>query len=72
MSLRDLTDEELAVLIAYVRDKLAAERLPYSPALRPVKSAMAKLGPPAANPEPFPAPKPAREPSHLLAKRRRR
>jgi hypothetical protein len=28
-------------LIAYVRDKLAAERFPYSPALRPVKSAPA-------------------------------
>jgi hypothetical protein len=71
MSLRDLTDEELAALIAYVRDKLAAERFPYSPTLRPVKSALAKLEPPA-RPEPMPPPKPIGEPSMLLAKRRRR
>jgi hypothetical protein len=42
MGLENLTDEELAALIDYVRDKLAAERFPYSPVLQPVKSALAR------------------------------
>jgi hypothetical protein len=53
----ELSPEESADLIAYGRQKFAAEHYPLSPALRPVRDALAKLDP---KPEPalFPPAKP--------------
>ena len=44
----DLTDEEQAALLAYVRDHLREEKFPHAPRLRPVRSALAKLDPASA------------------------
>jgi hypothetical protein len=49
----DLTDEEQAALVAYVRDQLREEKFPHAPRLNPVRSALAKLDP-AATPQPQP------------------
>jgi hypothetical protein len=38
----ELTDEEHAVLVAYVLDKLREEKFPHAPRLSPVRSALAK------------------------------
>ena len=48
----DLTDEEQAALLAYVRDHLREEKIPHAPLLRPVRSALTKLDP-ASAPKPI-------------------
>lgn len=62
-----LTHDDLATIIAYAKQKFADERYPYSPALKPVRDALAKLQP---KPEPAPPPKPF-VPSTLMQKKRR-
>ena len=47
----NLTDGEIHGLIAYARDKFAAERYPFAPALWPIREALAKLDP-KPKPEP--------------------
>jgi hypothetical protein len=39
----NLSDDEIHGLIAYARDKFAAERYPFAPTLRPIREALAKL-----------------------------
>jgi hypothetical protein len=53
----ELSPEESAALIAYARQKFAEERYPLSPALRPVREALAKLDP-KLEPVPLPPAKP--------------
>ena len=53
----NLTEDEIAGLIGYAREKLAAERYPFAPALRPIREVLAKLDPTPA-PEPLPPRKP--------------
>jgi hypothetical protein len=43
-----------------------------APRIRNLRTILDKLNPPAPRPEPFPAPKPPREPSMVLAKKKRR
>ena len=47
----NLSAEEIHGLIAYARDRFAAERYPFAPALRPIREAIAKL-----DPKPVPQP----------------
>jgi len=66
----NLSDEEIHGLIAYARDKFAAEQYPFAPSLRPVREVLAKLDPkPMA--ELLPTRKPY-QPSWVLAKKNRR
>jgi hypothetical protein len=51
----DLTDDEYAAVVAALRKLLYAERFPFSPLLKPLKSALAKFDPPAPR-NPLPAP----------------
>lgn len=53
----DLTDEELAAVVASVRRTLDEDRYPLAPRLKPLRSALAKLDP-ASAPKSPPAPKP--------------
>jgi hypothetical protein len=68
----ELTDDEQAALVELLRGEIEGTRFPLSPRLRPLKSVLAKLTPPAPRPEPLPAPKPPGERSMALAKKRRR
>jgi hypothetical protein len=52
-----LSDDEIHGLIAYARDKFAAERYPFAPALRPIRETLAKL-----EPEPVPQPPAPKKP----------
>ena len=63
----ELSPEESAALIACARQKFVEERYPLSPALRPVRDALAKLGP---KPEPVLLP-PAKPHAPSLAVQRR-
>ena len=66
----NLTDEEIAGLIGYAREKFADERYPFAPALRPIRDALTKLDP---KPKPAPpAPKKPYVPSMVLNKGKRR
>src|SRR4051812_9107609 len=60
MSTQDLTQEELTAVAEALRRMIDADRFPLAPRLRPLKSALAKLDPPAAvsSIEPLPPPKP--------------
>ena len=49
----NLTDDEIADLIGYAREKFAAEKYPFAPALRPIREGLAKLDP-TRKPEPLP------------------
>ena len=62
-----LSPDENQVLIDYARQRFAEERYPLSPALRPVREALAKLQPVREPPPPKPY-----VPSTLLQKKRRR
>jgi hypothetical protein len=70
MTIDALSPDEAQCLIAYARQKYAEERYPLSPALRPVREALAKLDP-KPKPEPRPPAKP-HVPSTLMQKKRRR
>jgi hypothetical protein len=66
----NLTNDEIHGLIAYARDKFAAESYSFAPALRPIREALAKLDPQPV-PQP-PAPKKPYVPSLVLAKKNKR
>lgn len=53
----DLTDDELAAVVASVRRTLDEDRYPLAPRLKPLRAALAKLDP-ASAPKPPPQPKP--------------
>ena len=66
----DLTDDEIHGLIAYARNKFAAEQYLFAPSLRPIREVLAKLDP-KPQPEP-PTPKKPYVPSWVLQKKNRR
>jgi hypothetical protein len=68
----DLTDDEKAALITELQRIIAADPFPLSPLVRQLRAILAKLEPPTARPQPYPAPKPAGTPSLLLAMKGRR
>jgi hypothetical protein len=57
---------------ALLRETTARDRFPMSPPIRSLKAILAKLDPPAPQPEPILAPKPPGERSMALTKKRRR
>jgi len=54
----DLTQEELTAVAKLLRATIATDPYPLAPRLKPLKSALAKLDPPAPASEPLPSPKP--------------
>ena len=67
-----LGDADFAVLVALLKQTIAADRYPLSPRIQKLRAILAKLAPPPPRPEPFPRPKPVGEPSMVLAKKKRR
>jgi hypothetical protein len=67
----NLSDEEIHGLIAYARDKFAAESYPFAPALRPIREALAKLDPKPVPQLPAPPRKPY-VPSLVLQRKNKR
>jgi hypothetical protein len=65
----DLTDDEKLALVAHLRHALEYEHLPFAPRLDPLKAILAKLDPPAPQPEPLPPLKPGITPQHKVAAR---
>jgi alkanesulfonate monooxygenase SsuD/methylene tetrahydromethanopterin reductase-like flavin-dependent oxidoreductase (luciferase family) len=56
MSTPDLTDEEHAAVVAALRKLIGEDKFPFSPRLKPFKTALAKFDPPkpkAAPPPPI-------------------
>jgi hypothetical protein len=72
MPLPDLAPEEYAEIVRLVRAAIEGDRYPLSPRVKRLKSILAKVEPAAGKPAvvPYPAPKPAAEPSLLYAKLR--
>jgi hypothetical protein len=66
----DLDDIDKAALVELLRQVIASDPYPLSPRIRKLRMILDRLNPP--RPEPFPAPKPPREPSAVLAKKKRR
>ena len=54
----ELSPDNTQTLIDYARRKFAEEPYPFTPALKPVREALAKL-----DPKPKPEPRPPRKPS---------
>ena len=50
----DLTDDEAGALAKHLRETLDYARYPLAPRLDPLKAILAKLEPPASQPEPLP------------------
>ena len=50
----DLTDDELAAVVAALRKLIDEDKFPLSPRLRPLRSALAKLDPPKPKAPPKP------------------
>ena len=67
-----LDDAERVALAAELRRVIAADPFPLSPRIRKLRTILAKLEAPAPRAQPFPAPKPAGEPRHVLHKKRPR
>jgi len=67
----DLTTDELAALARLLRQHIAADRFPLAPRLRPLKSALAKLDPPAI-PTSAPLPPPKAWVNSSIGQKRRR
>jgi hypothetical protein len=58
MAQENLSEEEREAVARALRQMIEADRFPLAPRLQPLKSALAKLDPPAALPsEPLPPPK---------------
>ncbi len=69
----NLTDDDRTDLARFLRGAIEADRYPLSPRVRRLKELLAKIDPTTAPAvTPYPAPKPPGQPSHLLAKKRRR
>jgi hypothetical protein len=68
-----LTEQDRADLARFLREAIEADRYPLSPRVRRLKELLAKIDPaPAPAVTPHPAPRPPGQPSHLLAKGKRR
>jgi len=67
-----LDDTERAALVALLTAEIENTRWPMAPRTRALRSILDKLTPPPAPPEPWWWPKPPVEPSHLLARNKRR
>jgi hypothetical protein len=59
----DLTQDEKLALVAHLRHALEHDPFPSAPRLDPLKAILAKLEPPAPQPEPFPPLRPGMGPS---------
>ena len=68
----DLDDEEFLELRTLLRHTIATDPDPMSPRVKRLRAILDKLDPPAARAQPYPAPKPAGEPSLLLARKKGR
>jgi hypothetical protein len=68
----DLTEADKTILIELLRETIERDRFPLSPRIKSLKALLAKLDPPASQPEPLPPPKPPGEQSMALRKKRRR
>ena len=68
----ELDDADLAVLVALLKQTIAADPLPLSPRIRQLRAILAKLEPSASRPQPYPAPKSIGERSHVLRRKRGR
>jgi hypothetical protein len=66
-----LTDDEKLALVAHLRHALEYDPFPYAPRLDPLKAILAKLEPPAPQPEPLPPLKPGMGPCVGGGRRRR-
>ena len=72
MAQENLSEEEREAVARALRRMIDADRFPLAPRLRPLRSALAKLDPPATLPsEPFPPPKAWVNSSIRQRKRRR-
>ena len=69
MPTSDLTDKERAAVAAVLRKLIADLKVPYSPRLEPLKSALAKLDPPKPK---APPPPPIAGASEAAIRRRKR
>jgi hypothetical protein len=69
MTTPDLTDEERAAVVAALRKLIADDKFPFSPRLKPLKSALAKLDPPKPK---APPPPPIAGASEAAIRRRKR
>jgi hypothetical protein len=68
-----LTDQDRADLARILRGMIETDRFPLSPKVKRWKELLSKLDPtPAPIVTPYPATKPPGQPSHALAKKRRR
>jgi hypothetical protein len=74
MPLPDLTKDEYAELVRVLRDAIDNDRYFLSPRVRRLETILAKIDPASAKPTvtAYPTPKPASEPSRLLARKKRR
>jgi hypothetical protein len=68
----DLDDEELAAVIAALREKLDRDRYPRAPRLEPFRAALAKLDPASAPRAPAPPRGPLPQASRTRGSRARR
>ena len=60
------------MVVALLRQTIAADRYPLSPRVTRLREIRHKLEPPPVRPQPYPAPKPASEPSLLLSRKKGR
>jgi hypothetical protein len=67
----DLTDEEAAALSTELTDITGNDRFPLSPRLAPLRVILAKLEPPAPQPERAPPLRPGLGPTHGHGRRQR-
>jgi hypothetical protein len=72
MTTPDFTDTDKATLTELLKQTIAADPFPLSPRVRQLRAILEKLEPSPARPQPYPAPKPAGEPSLLLARKKGR
>ena len=66
----ELDEEEFLELPVLPRHTVATDSYPPSPRIRTLRTILDKLDPPPARPEPFPAPKPAGDPSAVRRRMR--
>ena len=70
---QNLTDQDRADLVRFLRDAIDADRYPFSPRVRRLKELLAKIDPtPAPVVTPYPAPKRSERPSFALKKKQLR
>ena len=68
-----LSEQERADLAKILRDVIEADKYPFSPKVKRWRELLSKIDPtPERVVAPYPPPKPAGQPSYLLAKRKRR